>query len=334
MISWSYLQNPFDNVTKRNMKRMLMMATDHFDKLKLVASTDSFIDNLYQNALPKYDAFKNVYNELQSVRNLYQMHTQEVESLIKELANEKIKQWDIQIQYNYDDNSSKYKALLPNGRAPFQKGAYELRISELATLYKTLNNFPNLSQTQTDVQAFYQLILETRTAQQGMEKKEASMMLELEQARFALAKAMHQIYGYLIGYYSDNLKTVETFYELKYLRVGSSTNSSEDESEAKPIATEQNKIEKLSTLEVFKDKVNEDDDVVFENLTSGMIELWTGENINDPKPKNTLLVSPGQSVNFTAKNFSNGTVKTLFVLNGNEEVAEFSAALYRDKTNT
>jgi hypothetical protein len=43
---WSYLDNPFNNVTKGNFKRMIMMVQDHRDKLKRAATLDPAISNL------------------------------------------------------------------------------------------------------------------------------------------------------------------------------------------------------------------------------------------------------------------------------------------------
>ena len=50
---WSYLQNPFDNVTKKSNKHMFLMATDHFDKLN-AHKADPKIKELYLFGKPYF----------------------------------------------------------------------------------------------------------------------------------------------------------------------------------------------------------------------------------------------------------------------------------------
>ncbi len=58
--TWSYLQNPFDNVTKSSYKLMYLMATDHFDKL-LARRSDAIINELYEFGKPSFEAFITQY---------------------------------------------------------------------------------------------------------------------------------------------------------------------------------------------------------------------------------------------------------------------------------
>ena len=55
--TWSLLRNTFDNVTKYNDKRMLLMSTDHSDKLKHSAANNQAIDSLYQRFFFSFSRF-------------------------------------------------------------------------------------------------------------------------------------------------------------------------------------------------------------------------------------------------------------------------------------
>ena len=117
--TWSYLQNPFDNVTKSSYKLMYLMSTDHFDKL-LARKSDTTINELYSFGKPSFDAFITQYRKSGSDDANYQMYTLRFEQLILDLMSTLARRWDIQIQNVYDTITPEYKSLLPNGRSPFQ----------------------------------------------------------------------------------------------------------------------------------------------------------------------------------------------------------------------
>lgn len=330
--TWSYLQNPFDNVTKRNLKRMLLMATDHFDKLRGAAQTNPQVQQWYTNELPHYQAFVNLYNKAHAQKNIYGMHTQEFEEQIRQLSSEKIKRWDIQIQTQYDDNSAKYKALLPNGRAPFQRGAYETRINEIETLYNALGHFPNLAHVQTEVSNFLQTIREGRSEQQAAEKQESDYSKMLEDARKVLAMAMHRIFGNLLALFAHDPEWVEGFYELKYLRAGSnSSDDTKDEGENTVKSSSAQLPANAQTVQLQGDILPEDE-ILIENIGETILEAWTTDDPNAAPPARTLLVSPQQSGSFVAKNICSGSPKALVLRNLDAETGKYEVYLLRNKT--
>jgi hypothetical protein len=150
-VSWSYLQNPFDNVTKNSYKKMYEMSTDHFDKLRGYARTNLELKALYDWAYPAYQAFVQEYDKGYVHASTYQMQTATLENLLLELSSTHIRRWDVAIMSVYDIVEPPYKALLPEGRRPFQSGAYDARIRAVKRLADSLQNFPALSALQTTV---------------------------------------------------------------------------------------------------------------------------------------------------------------------------------------
>lgn len=224
-MDWSYIRNLFNNVTKGNHKRMLMMGRDHCDKLgQYAADPDIAALSLFVN--PAFTDFENVYSEVNVNAAFYQGNTKMVEDLMQQLRGNKIKQWDIWIQNEFLDDTPQYLMLLPNRRTPFQNGAYELRIDAVRTLQTALQRFPNLANVSTDVQAFMQNLDSARTAQQQVESLDQSLRQRLESSRLELAKQMHRAFGFLLYKHYQNPTDIIRYYELKYLQSPASSTTS------------------------------------------------------------------------------------------------------------
>jgi len=215
---WFYLGNPFDNVTKNSFTLMNLMATDHHDKLFGKAQTDPQILDVYNNFVNAYDNFKNLFVETLELSGKYQAQTQIVEAKLAELSNKKIRRWDIAIQQLFEDDSPEYKSLLPDFRVPFQNGAYEERIKEVKALWRKLAQFAQLNTVEADVKQFAIELESLRTKQQGFEQAERELSQNLELARIELAAQMMIVFCKLKIIYIYDLKKVETFYDLQYIR--------------------------------------------------------------------------------------------------------------------
>ena len=215
---WFYLGNPFDNVTKNSFTLMNLMATDHHDKLYGKAQTDQQIADIYNNFVSAYDNFKNLFVETVELSGKYQAQTQIVEEKLAELSAKKIRRWDIAIQQFFEDDSPEYKSLLPDFRVPFQNGAYEERIKEVKALWRKLSQFSQLANVEADVKQFAIELETLRTRQQGFEQAERELSQNLELARIELSAQMMIVLCRLKIMYIYDLKKVETFYDLQYLR--------------------------------------------------------------------------------------------------------------------
>lgn len=294
--NWSYLQNPFDNVTKRNLKKMYLMATDHFDKLQQKANTEPAIQQMYASAKPFFDAFINQYRKGQTDKAIYQMYTARLEELLTQLSSTLIRKWDIQIQSNYDIVTPEYKALMPNGRALFHNGAYDLRINEVRGLADRLRAFPQLATLQADVEAFAQQMMQARSQQQGVESIEQTNIVDLENTRFQLAQAMHAIFGGLIQLYYKDISKVETFYELKYLK--SATGNGAD-GLAGLQAVQEVTVPINGQIMLFENQLVEGDELTVTNLgNTGLIAYATMGN-QAVASAQTTGIAPGQSTVIT-----------------------------------
>ncbi|MGL4364161.1 MAG: hypothetical protein ACRCSB_03030 [Bacteroidales bacterium] len=216
--TWSYLRNPFESVTKNSFRLMIIMGKDHLDKLNGNIG-DPEVANIYSFVKPAYDTFMQAFNNVQLNNSAYRSKTMQMEQLLTELSGKKIKQWDIGIQGQYLDDTVEYMDILPNNRTPFQKGAYDERVNTVSILAQKLLAYPSLATVQADVQVFFDMLTTVRTKQQGHEYQDAQLRKLVEMSRQSLAIAMHKSFAYLLFKYVEDVRMVESYFELQYLRV-------------------------------------------------------------------------------------------------------------------
>ena len=319
-ITWSYLQNPFDNVTKHSFKKMNILATDHHDKLANHLN-DNFIADLYhQHFLDAYTKFKDAYAA--SIANVasYRGRTQMIEKLIAQLSNEKIKQWDIWIQNVYLEGTPEYSILMNQGRKPYQSGSYEARIMAVKVLSNLLKDFPLLNNVLTDVNNFYDTILKARSLQQGKENDEQILSMQLEEARKELAKAMQVVFAGLMFHYHQNIAFVETFYELKYLRATpSNSNANNEKTESIPAN---------SRISLHENELSGEKAVEITNVGTVPVKVYTSETMNGAIPENAKTIESNETSLHFPEDLSDGTgINKLVVVNENEQEAKIKTKL-------
>lgn len=311
---WFYLRNPFDNVTKSNFKRMVQLSRDLHDKL-FKQSGDLDIQPLYNLLLPQYVSFNKLYAQVQNNWALYQASTLSVENLFAEL-NRKIKRWEAWILTEFDDSSPEYLSLLPNYKAPFQSGPYDIRLQMLAAFEMGLAAYPQLGNVLLDVQQFRINIEATRTKQQGFEQNDAELRQSLEGARIDLAVAMHRILGGLIQLYAHNTAHIETFFELRYLQAPTPKNNSNN-----PMLT----VSGNSRSVAIETKFNDNNTIQLSNTGKVTLGFFITNNENAATPNDLTLLSPNESQTYSLPDLSDGLPEPRFlmVVNLNSEIGKY-----------
>ena len=304
--TWSMLRNTFDNVTKFNYKRMLLMASDHHDKLATLSTTDTNVNALYQRFLPAFTSFKGAYQKVSANYAMYQGYTQAFEERIAALTSTLARKWDVSIQVEYDERSFEYKMLLPNGRAPFQSSAYDMRLSAISSLVINLREQgnPALQPLANTIETWLNETQTTRTQQQGIEQKDAILRNNLEEARAQLAVEMHGVFFGLSALYYQNLTKVETFYELKYLRT---TGGKDDTAEA-AISLIEKPIEPDTEITVIQGDWTPLTELKVTNTGNTVCYIWTTSQVNGTAPADATPISPQQTVIFTVDELSDGSL--------------------------
>lgn len=313
---WSYLRNVFDNVTKGNYKRMMLMARDHHDKLKQAGATDPEIGSLYAHFLPAYNRFNNALRAVSITDSIRQSYTMQIEAAFRELSSTLIDEWDVKILYNYRRHSPEYKLLMGNGRAPFQTGAYDVKLQAVAELRDKLATFPMLSALHAEIEIWLEETNAIRTKQQGYEGELSGKQKFVETYRADLAAEMHRVFaGLLFKFYKDP-NQVETFYELKYLQ-RSNTKSGASSSDAFLLEKEI-KVpagEKQASVEG-----NFGIDNVFEltNKTNEPVFCWLSNSNMSTLPADSFLLPANETVTVYGDELTDGTTPLKYFIVENQ----------------
>ena len=319
--NWYNFRNFFDNVTKSSHRRMHVMARDHHDKLKNAAISEPQIMQLYNEFMPPYFAFIDAYSEYASIKASYRTATMRVTNKFIDLTY-KIKEWDIKIQSNYMDDTPEYAGILPNRRLPFQSGSYESRIAELFTLEKNLAKYPVLNVILNDVQNFAADLNNLRTEQQGFESEETEMSKRVEDARLALSKKMHGIYGYLLYLYQDNTSMLEKFYERKYFETNTPNTA------ATPLTIYQ--IPANNRLSLYAGEITENSKFIIQNTSESVLEFYAADMADANAPMDAIKLQANEKGEFLISEIGNGLpereLKVLIISNVSAQSGSFKIA--------
>ncbi|MEM6297762.1 MAG: hypothetical protein AAF740_03635 [Bacteroidota bacterium] len=274
---WAYLSNPFDNVTRESHRRMRLLATDHFSKLRKRAENDPEIKALLDLGEPYFEAYLKQLRTGSKESSLYRMNTARVEDLLAELSGTLARRWDVSIMVEYDKVTPEYEALLPKGRKVFQQGSYEERIEAIQVLAEQLTLFPVLDNLRAEVEEFGTKIVKARDIQQGLEGEDQYNVDELEKARKKLADVLYGIYGGLIRRFWEERKTVESFYELRYFRRGNAKSDDTIRQTLNAIVPAE------GSVTVLEGELTEGDEVRFTNVGGRTFFIASKENPEERK---------------------------------------------------
>jgi hypothetical protein len=294
---WSMLRNTFDNVTKNNYKRAVLMGSDHDDKLGGEALLNPDIMPIYLQFHNAFNVFERSYQAVNSNFGLYQGHTMQVEATFGELMSTLARKWDVMVQIEYDQNSPEYKMLLPDGRKPFQSGAYDLRINAVGSFLSNIQNSsnPNFTNLKTSISNWLLNTQTLRTKQQQTESRDKTMRQDLEVARQNMTNMMHIAFFKLAAYYGNlnNLVKVESFYELRYLRTSPTKNTTT------PATTQTNTLTLLPNEQkvLLKGSFNENDIFELKNMGNGVLMAWLANSDTAPIPADAFSLAAGETGN-------------------------------------
>lgn len=216
-LNWHFSNNTFETATKGSAKKLIILAADHLSKLKAESTKPEIADIVAETEVPVFD-FTTYFAELKAASGVYKGTTLAFKRKIEELRGTKIKEWDIKIQNVHIDGTSDYTCILPKGRAPFQKGAYENRIANVYALFKQLEEYPSLSAIKTEVLAYHTLLVEMRDNQQRKEGLVNEMSAELKKAAKVLTNQMYKNTAKLMLIYFETPGQIERYFDLTLIR--------------------------------------------------------------------------------------------------------------------
>ena len=334
--NWFRAINFFETLTKRNQHLMLLLSTDHTDKLRRYGQTDARILAFYESLLPFYKKFTTAYDQRLAKSAVYQSQTLYFQNKIKELRSVKVKQWEAMIMIQYADNEVIQTALFPRGRTAFYKGSYDSMLRELSALHITSQTFPELEILQTDVGIFLEDFQKARNNQQGTEGDLAQARKEVEFQRMALATEMFRVYGNLVSLHAEEPAILETYYEVKYFRKANANNASSNAEEENDnivvLLTESGNIVAQEHVGLFSKNINAETHLLIENRGKVPLQIWTDDNFRGSIPNDAPILQVGKTQSFIAKSLlqrEEAEAKILFIGNPTSEEGQYTASVIK-----
>jgi hypothetical protein len=215
-VLWSKTNNFFLAIVQRT-KVGAKAIFDALDANLQAADADADIMVLYLIFHPLCVDFDAKYLVWDSLKSSNLSNTLGVKDLLAELSSTNIREWDIAIQAIYDQTSTRYKALLPHRRTPFQEGKTSLRVAAIANLLVAIGTDASLATLKTDVLAF-QSDLNTAIATSSSQNTPiVTATTNLGTAVVAGAVGMMGVYGGLIKQYYKTLLVVNDIFPVALL---------------------------------------------------------------------------------------------------------------------
>lgn len=312
---WAFTENPFDNGTKGSYKKMNIISVNTASKLWGQQSNPELLP-VHLFFAPVRQAYGDAYTAWKSQKAAYRGATAQVYKLLNELSSAKIEAFDVRIQVVYARGSKKYQGLLPHLRKPFQRGEIEERVTALAVLIKCIGADADLAAVKSDIVGFYNLIMDARKEQKGLEGIVKKKSAELELQRIACAEAMYAVLGDLMHIYRSNSKQIALFFDLVTLR-GAYPDDDDLEFEGFVNAMQvHNIVHDFSSEQLFE----------IENLGTETLFFYTAGSANEPYNGIGIILNPGQKMTVTIAELG-GYKQFLNVFNQSETQGSYRVTL-------
>lgn len=220
---WKYSENTFESSTRSNFKLMNILLTDHAARcvaLHGAAPGVTLLADARDAAALALAGWRTAFTAWDASLGQYKGATQAFHEKLKELAKLKIRQWSAAIQAVYLEKTPEYVALLPDGRAAFALGAYDLRVARVRALATGLGHHPALAALKTDVEAFLAGLDTLRDAQQRAESAVDTLAAALEVQRRSAATTLYENLARFMLHWARTPARVEDAFDMNYLRSG------------------------------------------------------------------------------------------------------------------
>lgn len=224
--TWKYLENQFLIQTEDSFLKALKLA-EYTNAALLFRNADPFFDDLYLYFNPLYKKLNDEFDEWDTQKGTQKGKTHSVSELLRQLGKEKINAWDLAVQVaGIAKDTSNYIALFPNGHHPFQSGTIIERINAIHAFSLAIGlQLPPLPPPtdpllilQGEVDAFYTLINDTRTEQEGQISDTGTESDEVNEARVNAMVGLYAVLGDCMNKFADNPIVIEPLFDLETLR--------------------------------------------------------------------------------------------------------------------
>jgi hypothetical protein len=283
--AWIYIQNPFATATQANYRLAVTVST-YTDAALNAARADAAILALYTPYHTLHQALVSAYDTWLAQANSQQGNTLNLTQLLDQ-STAKINDWDLAIQNVYRRGTPQYKAILPNGHAPFQQGSQTSRMAAFKALGINLAGIAALATTKTAVDAYYTLLDTANTTQKGSKTTTNSYSTAVEAARLAACDGLYVVLGGLMQKFYADTSRIGDFMDLENIRSGEQTDFT-----GHTLGSQTSKIAKRTLAD--------NQAIRLINLGNVKVQFYLATNPKDAIGSQFVMVNPYEDVSIIA----------------------------------
>lgn len=219
---WHYIDNQFINATKENFKKAMQLSSYHNSFLQdRMVEDPADLDwaTLYNRYNPFHIDYSAKFLAWKNADGHQQGQTVGLDQLLTLLVS-RVDTWESQVKAlpGFEKGSANHQALFPYGRRPFNKGSKDARVTAVANLATSMNNFPMLGPVMALVTVFHTQLLAARSAQTGSIGNTKYKSKAVEDSRIAVMTEQYRDVGFLINKLAQSPDYIGPFFNLNVLR--------------------------------------------------------------------------------------------------------------------
>ena len=303
---WSFSSNPFIAATDSSFRKSVKISQLHASALNAFAS-DPAIAAMKALFDPLNATLNTAYDTYVAQSGTKESETMSVNENLRLLSNPKIRQWDVKIQNVFGEDTPEYKALLPNGRKPFQTGAQLMRINATNILSLAIGSDVALADLKEEVDLFYSQTNDAYNVQQGAISTSKGLSDAIDQTRINMCVGMYSNLGKLMAKYAATPGEIDKFFPLELIRNAQQVDFT-------------NSVQKQSIRFIVKRTLVGTDTIRFVN--DGTTDLWFYLAPNKTSTPDTQHVVVHQNSETTVTAASLGDVANTYIMAWNPETEQ------------
>lgn len=228
-LDWQYISNQFANALQFSYRNTLIFVTDHAAKLQNNVNNAAIL-TILPRTLTALELYQEKMAKWQKANAFWKGDTNKIDDLLLQLRQTKVPRWEHKVEDIYLAGTPEYITLFPNGRTGFRNGGKDVQIQNLKAFIESLSEYPALSQLKSDVEAFYNIVLDTRNRQQQREQEVRSSATELRDAQEIVFNILYANLGFLMHLYYESKEEILNYFQVELIRT-TATRSRTDEME-------------------------------------------------------------------------------------------------------
>jgi hypothetical protein len=237
---------------------------------------------------------------------------------LKDTMSMRIKKWNHAITGFYEEGTSTYNKLMPNGRSELYRGSQEQIKVKIAAFRKELINYPDLQVVYNEVNDFEVILNSTHETKQISQDTIDIASKELEQAYQALGEMLFSNLLNLTDIFIKDTSVVKDYFIFRLLRSPKKQNDAE-----------QGYI--LAIPELSKKAADisfsPDDTLLINNNGEKPIYCYSATTADAPEPTTLLEIAAGDQLEITAIDLGAPANKFLIFVNKETTPAEVEIVL-------